>query len=397
LILAAEHGHCNCIQALLGHGANINIQNHKGTTPLLFAIKAHQFNAAEMLIRSGADVNIPAFDGRAPLSDIVVFPWKWASDTPELRKKILHARNIFHLLLDEGAHVNAKTNTGGAPLHFATAQLNDYSIQKLIEAGAKINAQNNKSKTALDVVMEGDYYLNEPSLIPLEDERFAQTEALLRGYGAITGAELTELLFKAIRRRKLRDLELLLDAGANVNTKDSNGATALHVAVQSDFPEAFQMLLGHPLLGHTDFKVLNARDNGGLTALDLAQRNGNRAIVGLLTQYGAKSGEEMAPLDRSLLEAVQNDNLESVKFLLAQGADVNTKDGDGNTLLWLAVLRNNNGTANNAIIVALLEAPDIRTVVQNSAGESERVIEVAGNVDNMELVDFFLEHGMSLL
>jgi hypothetical protein len=82
-----------------------------------------------------------------------------------------------------------------------------------------------------------------------------------------------------------RVVELLLSAGANVNTPDENGSTALHDASASGSLEIVQRLLelgGQELLGRAD--------GDGETALHCAARGGHTSIVAVLLRAGADVG-----------------------------------------------------------------------------------------------------------
>jgi ankyrin repeat protein len=63
---AARTGDCKLIQVLLDQGANPNIQDNKGYTPLYYAIR-YNLNAVVILIAGGANVNIKNYKGNTPL------------------------------------------------------------------------------------------------------------------------------------------------------------------------------------------------------------------------------------------------------------------------------------------------------------------------------------------
>lgn len=76
----------------------------------------------------------------------------------------------------------------------------------------------------------------------------------------------------------VRMIKLLLEKGANVNAADSEGYTALACAVsRRASPEAVQLLL-------SSGADINARNKRGETPLVLAERNGDYALVSLLTK-----------------------------------------------------------------------------------------------------------------
>ena len=58
LHLAAEHGHTECVTALLRHGADINVRELTGLTPLHGAAAGGHVDCFEKLVQSGADTTL---------------------------------------------------------------------------------------------------------------------------------------------------------------------------------------------------------------------------------------------------------------------------------------------------------------------------------------------------
>ncbi|XP_036355047.1 26S proteasome non-ATPase regulatory subunit 10-like [Octopus sinensis] len=164
-----------------------------------------------------------------------------------------------------------------------------------------------------------------------------------------------------------RITEILLEAGAELGTKDIFGRTALHWAVICDQPHAVEILLsrgcdvnpqdvngqtplhfacssGHLhivelLLGHNGIDA-NVVDNDGDTPLHVAVQEQSYELVCLLLKQGSlqldiKNKKERTPL----LEAVSRGHLGMTHKLIALGADINAVDGEGNSCLHLAVER----------------------------------------------------------
>lgn len=57
-MLAAYHGHAALVTLLLSHGANPNIVNDRGQSPLAGAVFKNEKEVGEVLVRGGADPDV---------------------------------------------------------------------------------------------------------------------------------------------------------------------------------------------------------------------------------------------------------------------------------------------------------------------------------------------------
>lgn len=135
--------------------------------------------------------------------------------------------------------------------------------------------------------------------------------------------------FTAIMQEKTEDVKRLISQGFDVNTKDSNKKTALHIAVEYSNLEAVKILL--------DAKAnVNTKDEYKRTPLLMIEENieeNTSEIVRLLIQKGAGSNPNDKSKSIALTYACEEDNFEIVKMLLEAGANPNLKDEDGKTAL----------------------------------------------------------------
>jgi hypothetical protein len=114
-------------------------------------------------------------------------------------------------------------------------------------------------------------------------------EALI---GSVQGPALNLALVVLAPFGHAQQLQLLLDRGADVNAKvsgvrvDVNGRTPLMLAASSDLlpVDAVRLLINRGA-------EVNLKGPFGETALDLARRNGNTAVVDALVKAGAQDGE----------------------------------------------------------------------------------------------------------
>ena len=165
-------------------------------------------------------------------------------------------------------------------------------------------------------------------------------------------------------------VQLLLEAGATIDSRRTGGLTPLHLAADhGHFPVAKRLLAagadansregggGTPLHraaseGHENVVRLllaqgadpRATDDQGTTPFEYAFLNRHRAVTGLLTARGiAVSGENSGRA--ALVKAARDGDTEGVRFLLSKGVDVNSLDRNGLTPLQLAIKRRPVGNA----------------------------------------------------
>lgn len=112
-------------------------------------------------------------------------------------------------------------------------------------------------------------------------------------------------------------VQTLIEHGADVNAKDVEGKTPVHVAIQNQHSQIISLLLCHPNID------LNIRDKKGLTpfATALTFRN-NKAAQAILERL-PKAAEQYDNKGRNFLHtAIQKNDMESILFLLSIQVDI---------------------------------------------------------------------------
>jgi ankyrin repeat protein len=140
LFKAVESGDIDKIKKLLAKGEDINSRNKYNWTPLIYAIRRRQTEAALFLIEQGADVKLQARWG--PRSE------------PEVESAIIWAAMqgdllVLRRLIDAGADVDTRDEDGMTPGMFAANRGYIDLLQALIDAGGNMNLQNKLGWTAL--------------------------------------------------------------------------------------------------------------------------------------------------------------------------------------------------------------------------------------------------------
>ncbi len=125
-------------------------------------------------------------------------------------------------------------------------------------------------------------------------------------------------------------VERLIRDGANVNSIQSDGSTALHWASYNADAEMADILIkagADP----------SAKTRNGSTPMWLAARRGDPGVITKLLEAGADANEDLPLGRRPLMLAARSGVAEAVQVLLAAGADVNAKESArGTTALMQA-------------------------------------------------------------
>jgi len=165
------------LQLLLKKGANINIQDNNGRTPLM--TNFHE-DVRELLLQHRANINIIDNDGNTVLHHLVKIPGTKVKPIIKLielglktntKNKMgqipLHRVNsIDHIkyLTDNKENINTKDINGETPLHIALGLAGKNISLELIKYGADINAESNNillngMRTPIDLILK-TYYEN---------------------------------------------------------------------------------------------------------------------------------------------------------------------------------------------------------------------------------------------
>ncbi len=214
----------------------LEAKDRAGSTPLIraclnFQTFGRQVEVAKFLIEAGADVNVinnyqanallRASVGRGPDYDLI------------------------KLLVSKGADVNVQGYNGITALHWAV-KYNDLKTAKfLLKSGANINISNDYNG-------------------PISTSTISGTVLQV----AINYSQSNEMV------------KLIIENGAKLSIKDSQGNTELHLAALKGNTEQAKILIGHGI-------DLNAKNNFNRTALYYAAKHGHRGVAELLIAAGA--------------------------------------------------------------------------------------------------------------
>ncbi|KJV55052.1 ankyrin repeat domain-containing protein [Orientia tsutsugamushi] len=146
--------HKEITEILLNHGANVNAQNDLGDTALHRAAKNGLLPTVVCLLKSGASVHLKGENGNSVLHCAA----QGRGPNESIVKAVLH----------HGADVNARNNNDSTPLHHAAEKIHDPlpAIQILLKHGADIDAHDNRNCTPLNNAISSSLIINMQTGIP---------------------------------------------------------------------------------------------------------------------------------------------------------------------------------------------------------------------------------------
>ncbi len=214
-------------------------------------------------------------------------------------------REIVELLIAKGADLNARRRgypNGDTPLHSAARAGQRDIVELLVAKGANVNAKNDAGQTALDLA--------------LNQGRKDVGELLVAKGAAVSSIQ------AAARLGDLAKVKAFLEQGIDVNAKDENGRTALHIAAQNKHQDIVELLLSNGADVH-------AKEKNGYTPLFYGIFSNDANMVDLLVSKGADVNYTPEKGYPSLHVAVWYENVDIAKILMDQGAKCDVKDPDG--------------------------------------------------------------------
>lgn len=137
---------CEIAKILTDAGADLEIVNHLGLTPLHMAVMLYNIPVIEHLLACGANVNARDIANNTPLKHFV-------RQFPERIGEGLQARylELAEKLLKNKADVNAVDELGYTPMHFAVIRSNNKLVELFLNFNPNLNIQSNNGETVLNI------------------------------------------------------------------------------------------------------------------------------------------------------------------------------------------------------------------------------------------------------
>lgn len=245
---AAKKGNIDFLKLLVKKDVDYKSLNQEGGNAFLFAVQggrgySNPLAVYEYLKSLGLEPNIVTKEGYTPLHRLA-----YSNTDPA----------IFELFLTAGADVNQKDDEGNTPF-LNTASRNELAMVQLLSKSVKdFNATNNNGQSSLMLAVQH----NSPEVVEFLIEKGDNT--LVKDDKKNT---IAYYLVASYDSRNPVDfdtkLKLLQDKGVKMNTTQAEGNTLFHLAAKVNNLDLLERL--------SEFDIdINAKNDEGLTALHLA-------------------------------------------------------------------------------------------------------------------------------
>lgn len=390
---AARTGDLDGIKKYLSEGAEINeLSPETNISALSWATMMGHTEAADLLIESGADLNVRQEDGGTPLHIAAA----------------LGRAELAELLIKKGADVNAKNRRGDVPasglyvpwgmLKFMIGMFDIKVEEKEVKAGrakiakmlnVKFESQQRRAATGVwDAAFIGDVDMVKKAVSDGMDVNARNPESG------------DPLLFTASLMGHTDIVSFLLEKGADINVKNRDGNSSLHAAAFLGRAGSVEVLLKHGIDVHS-------RNNSGGTAMDNANLDWDttQAILNMIQVIEVKKAEVLAgrakirrllagkmkdvPQSHNLWKASANGNLAAIKSALDSGSDLNALDPQFGLppLGWASI----NGKT-DAVKLLLEKGADIN----HKHRDGSSALHSAAFLGDVETVKLLLEKGANI-
>ncbi|WEW56343.1 hypothetical protein PRK78_001786 [Emydomyces testavorans] len=296
----------------------------------------------------GTDTSTLSGDDGSQLSFLEGQPWKTEighSRIPEVTALHLAASmglaKVGSMLLKETPNVDAVDETGKTALTVAMERGFEKAVEFLLTSGACVDLHTEHGRSVLLLIAErnwkkaGNIIINK-TRSQLKDEECMIMENQIRLILAAYDGDVNEVrrmssqdvydlqgrdrttgemaLFLAIEQGRQDMVDILLDIGVNINSKDTAGRTALFRASRRLHEETVKLLLSKGA-------DVDTQDDEGRTAWSANVRSRNKRILGLLLAAGADPSTRGLQGVSELYTAAKDGDTELVKFMLDSGTN----------------------------------------------------------------------------
>ena len=353
------------IRKCLETGIPVSVKDDNGKTPLDVAFEnlddEDYVEIAAELIMGGADEVETEFSYFQDAMLARNVNSRFDDGQTPLHLAAIYGHNaIAKYLLECDADTTVQDSSGATPLHEAVRYGHLEIAKALLNSGADVNAKDNLGKT--------------PVMLILPKEHLLETYKLLINYRAdISQKDMfgdTILHTAAMQAVGASVFSLLISAGADIDARNKEGVTPLAIAVQKNDLETVRLLTAAGANIHT-------QDTNGNSPLAVAFASSEEMLEAIVNynNAGQQDSEGNTPLHLALITDAP---LAKIQYLISLTNDVNIRNRDGNTALFLAILKNRQKVGE----LLLAKNADIFSVNTNSNSPLRLALKYGGSVQD---------------
>ena len=314
---AAVDGRCtkNTLWALIDHGAYVDVTRKDGTNALLRACTTGQAESVMFLLDAGADVSITKPNGNTCLHTAVVGAC---------------CREALQKIIEQGINVNTLNNMGETALHLACKSAQAKSVKLLLEKGADPNISDANYSTSLHTAVHGRC-TNETLQEIITHGVYLDAQDI----GGNTA------FWLACTYGQQKSIQILLEAGSNLNMASTDRYTSLHAAANAGCSKSIiSAIISHGV-------GVNTTNKNNITALMLACLTKNKNAINVLFNAGADPNIANDDAGTCLHYAAWEDcSKEVLQAIINHGVDVSATNKGNRTALMIACVKGNEDALN---------------------------------------------------
>lgn len=279
------------VEWLVLKGANADLRNNDGETPLQLAFRYDQKQTVRVLLEYTRDLNARDVHGNTLLHMLTV--------TSPCRGASKNTAEIMEILLGKGASVNLVNRAGSTPASIAATINQKRLLRILLQHCTRLDMHNEQNKSILRVLLRNN--------VKNDDSEVKRTAILVR---------------------------MLLEKGASADSLDETGKTLMHTAAKYKYTNILWTLLPH----FTKVNACDSRNRNSIlhalaeTCLDPTKKDYDD-IVKILLSRGARAEVKNKDGATPLQLAAKYKHKNLAETLMRHGADAKICDADGQNAL----------------------------------------------------------------